>query len=239
MPEEGPLGWLEKTDAEEGLKSELRGLGLMGTLALLAGGTPDPEVAKEALDAARGLSGKKLARALHELYGLEGHGLIAADVSKALDFAARSRGDGDAREAARALARISRVAAKVVLGHLEEQIHLVHRLQTEDLTPGEIDKPLLEFAPRIFAARLPSMLKTLLPNEARVRLAVVLWGRLRGVSIGKEALVHALDSLAPEKPASLIARVAGLDRAPLLAVAGSKEAIAVEDASLPQSGTSA
>lgn len=265
MPDESPVGFLERIDdenAKTALREDLRTLGLTGTLALLAqGDAPDQALATEAVEAVmtelvqkageggtlsemltrysgrKGNKGRELARKLIgrtflELYGLQGHGLVGDDVVRALDFAARSRGDGDARGVARALARFGKAPARVVLGHLEEQIHLVHRLQTEELMPSEIDKPLLEFAPKIFAARLPSMLKSLLPTEPKVRLAVVLWARLRGVALSKDAVAGALEMLVPEKPMSLVTRLLALDRKPLLAVARSADALVIEDVAL-------
>ena len=258
-PEDLEKHGLASDEAREALRADLLKLGLVGTVVLLAKpGPADPAVAREARDAiareleagegslrelldrfakkrtARGAEAarKLVGRVLHDLYGLEGHGLTSEDVLRALSFAARSRGDGDARESARALARMGRDPARAVLGHLEEQIQLVHRLMVEEVMPSEIDRPLLEFAPRIFARRLPSMLKVLLPKEPRVRLACVLWGRLRGLTISKESLVHALDALEPEKPVTLAGAVAKLDRGPLLAIASSPDAVTAEDAAI-------
>ncbi len=260
QPDEGPLGFLEKTQGEalkESLRPDLRALGLAGTVVLLAGpGPADPAVALEAVSAVKrelasgdgelpellaryaekkGPRGRELARklvgrTLHELYGLRDHGLVADDVTRALDLAARCRGDGDAREVARGLAHCGKAGARVVLGHLEEQIGLVHRLATEELLPAEIDRPLLEFAPRIFSVRLPSILKLLLPLEPRVRLVFVLWGRLRGLTISRESLVHALDAFTPEEPGVFIETIAKLDRASLLSLAGARDACALESA---------
>jgi hypothetical protein len=260
LPDEGPLGFLEKTADEalkESLRPDLRALGLAGTVVLLARpGPADPEVAREAALAVKrelalgegeledllaryaekkGPRGRELARklvgrTLHDLYGLQDHGLVADDVTRALDLAARCRGEGDAREVARGLARSGKAGARVVLGHLEEQIQLVHRLATEELMPSEIDKPLVEFAPRIFSVRLPSILKLLLPQEPRVRLVFVLWGRLRGLTVSRESLLDALDVFTPEEPGRLVETIAKLDRAPLLSLAGSRDARVLEDA---------
>jgi hypothetical protein len=163
--------------------------------------------------AKKGARGKDLlrravGRSVHDLYDLQQNGLTGECTLRALDLVSRGRDGSDARDFARSLARLSRVSARAVLGHLEEQIALVHRLATEDLTPAEIDRPLLEFAPRVFARRIPSMLRFLLPKEPRVRLSVVLWGRFRGLVLGKGGLVHALDALAPEKPFSLVRALA-------------------------------
>jgi hypothetical protein len=76
------------------------------------------------------------------------------------------------------------------------------------------------------------MLKLLLPKEPRIRLAVVLWGRLRGVALSRDAIVHALDVLVPEKPLSLADKLLSLDRKPLLAVARQPDALAIEDAAI-------
>jgi hypothetical protein len=260
MLDEGPLGWLERPEAEEKvapLRDDLRTLGLAGTVVLLAQpAAPDASVAREARDAVKkelgvgdgtiselvlryaekkGARGRELARKLVgrtilDVYGLQDHGLTSDDVVRALDLAARSRGEEDARDLARALARCGKNAARVVLGHLEEQINLVHRLQVEEVMFSEIDRALLEFAPRIYARRLPSMLKALLPLEARVRLVFVLWGRLRGFAVSKEPLVHALDAVSPEKPLELVSALASKDRAALLAHARDAEAMALEDA---------
>jgi hypothetical protein len=74
--------------------------------------------------------------------------------------------------------------------------------------PTEIAAALGEFAPRIFAVRLPSMLKHLIAKEPRLRLSIVIWGRLRGLALSRERLHKALDPLTPEKPFTLVQALA-------------------------------
>jgi hypothetical protein len=51
---------------------------------------------------------------------------------------------------------------------------------------------------------VPSILKALLPQEPRLRLAFVLWGRLRGITLTRSALVAALEPVVPEKPLTFL-----------------------------------
>src|SRR5690606_42047451 len=78
----------------------------------------------------------------------------------------------------------------------------VHRLGQAEapVIYAEIDARLDEFAPRIFAQRLPSLVKVLLRDEKKFRFAFVLWCRLRGVVIRREPLLAAAEQIAPARP---------------------------------------
>jgi hypothetical protein len=62
----------------------------------------------------------------------------------------------------------------------------------------------MEYAPRVLAVRLPSIFKALLPREAKARLPLVLWGRFRGLALGRDRLAQALEPLTPEKPVTML-----------------------------------
>lgn len=149
---------------------------------------------------ARGIS-----RVVHEVYDLRQHRMSQEDALLACDLMAWGGPGVDARETAKRLTRLSRHASRAVLGHLAEQLALVHSLgQDEQVAWIEVDWRLHEFAPRIFAQRLPSMLRFLLRDEARLRFAFVLWGRLRGVVLPKAGLLAIADRITPEKPLALV-----------------------------------
>lgn len=147
-----------------------------------------------------------VARVVHELYDLGAHRLTQEDALAALLLLAAAGPGQDAREATRRLVRLSRHAARTVLGHLDNQLELVHELgQREGELPlVEIDRRLSDYAPRLFASRLPSMLRRLVADEPRLRLAFVVWGRLRGVTLGRAAIQGLAAHVVPERPEALI-----------------------------------
>lgn len=177
-------------------------------------GTPLPALL-ERYQAAKGERGPDLlarlvARVAHELYDLSAHRLVQEDVLAAWELLAAGGPGQDARHTARRLARLSRNAARTVLGHLDQQLEFVHTLgqETGELPLAEIDRRLAEYAPRLFAQRLPSMLKRLVGDEPRLRLAFVLWGRARGVVVGRAAIQGIGAHVVPERPEALVESLA-------------------------------
>lgn len=164
----------------------------------------------ERILAAKGSRGPELlarnaARVIHEVYQLGQHRLGHEDALAACDVLAWGGPGQDAREAGKRLTRLGRHACRVVLGHLTEQLALVHALgQEEQVAWVEIDWRLHEFAPRVFAQRLPSMLRMLTPDDPRLRFAFVLWGRLRGVVLSRAGVQSIAEHVAPERPMKLI-----------------------------------
>jgi hypothetical protein len=151
------------------------------------------------------LAARVVARVAHEVYDLRQHRLTHEDALLACDLMAWGGPGVDARETAKRLCRLSRHAARAVLGHLSEQLALVHALgQEEQVAWTEVDGRLHEFAPRIFAQRLPSMLRFLLADEPRLRFAFVLWGRLRGVVLSRAGIQGIAEKVQAEKPMTLI-----------------------------------
>lgn len=163
--------------------------------------------------AAKGSRGPDLlcrlvARVVFDTWGLASNRLSLEDVLAAFDVVAWSSGGQDARESAKRVLRLSRHSARAVLGHLAEQLALVHSLgQDEEITWAEVDRRLHEFAPRIFAQRLPSIVRYLLPDEARLRLAFVTWGRLRGLVFPRAAVLSIREQITPEKPMKAIGQL--------------------------------
>lgn len=151
------------------------------------------------------LLARSAARVIHEVYQLGQHRLGHEDALASCDVLAWGGPGQDAREAAKRVARLGRHACRVVLGHLSEQLALVHALgQEEQVTWSEVDARLHEFAPRIFAQRLPSILRMLLADEPRLRFAFVLWGRLRGVVLTRAGVQSIAEHVVPEKPMTLV-----------------------------------
>lgn len=160
--------------------------------------------------AAKGSRGPDLlargaARVVHEVYQLSQHRLGHEDALAACDVLAWGGPGQDAREAGKRLTRLGRQACRVVLGHLTEQLAIVHALgQEEQVAWIEVDWRLHEFAPRVFAQRLPSMLRLLTPDDPRLRFAFVLWGRLRGVVLTRAGVQAIAEHVVPEKPMKLV-----------------------------------
>lgn len=169
-----------------------------------------------------------VARVVHELYDLGAHRLTQEDALAALLLLAAAGPGQDARETARRLVRLSRHAARTVLGHLDNQLELVHELgQREGELPlVEIDRRLSDYAPRLFAARLPAMLRRLVSDEPRLRLAFVVWGRLRGVTLGRAAIQGLAAHVVPERPEALVEA--------LLARGPARAALRAADAAAPE-----
>lgn len=189
----------------------------------------------DAFGKAKGARGPEIltrgvARVIHEVWDLQANRLMTEDVLAALDVIAWTRPPQDAREAVKRVARLSRHGARCVLGHMDEQLLLVHRLgQDEQIPWTEVDRPIHEFAPRIFSQRLPSMIRFLLPDEPRMRLAFVIWGRLRGIVLPRAAVVAIAEKIVPEKPVKLIEA--------LVAAAPKREALKRADAAWPTART--
>lgn len=148
------------------------------------------------------LLGRLLARQLYEVYGLREHGFLADDALLAGELLAAGRGLACARECARRTVRLSRTSARTVLGHLDGQLELVHRLGNPEqpLPLEELDRRLGEFAPRVFAQRWPSVVKRLLVDDKRFRFVVVLWARLRGYVVGRQGLFDLAARIEPGRP---------------------------------------
>lgn len=142
------------------------------------------------------------ARVIYELYGLADHGFLQDDVLQVGALLAAGDAGSSAREAARRATRLGRYATRTVLGHLDSQLDIVHRLgnSQQPLVWSEIDRRLEEFAPRIYAQRWPSMARRLLVDDKRFRFVVVLWARLRGVVIGRAGLVEVAARVEPKRP---------------------------------------
>jgi len=142
------------------------------------------------------------ARVIYQLYGLADHGFLQDDVLQVGALLAAGDAQGSAREAARRATRLGRYATRTVLGHLDSQLDIVHRLGNSEqpLVWSEIDRRLDEFAPRIYAQRWPSMARRLLIDDKRFRFVVVLWARLRGVVIGRAGLVEVAARIEPKRP---------------------------------------
>ena len=152
------------------------------------------------------LLGRLVARVLYELYDLGAHGFIQDDALAAAEAMAWGGPGQDARECVRRITRLSRHALRNALGHLDSQLDLVHALGNPDfpILYRETDRRLDGFAPRVFAERLPSLIRVLVREEKRFRFAVVLWARLRGLVIGKGPLVAATERIDPKAPLDLL-----------------------------------
>ncbi|MBL4844569.1 MAG: hypothetical protein JKY65_03505 [Planctomycetes bacterium] len=225
-------GWNRLSEDADALG--LFGLLTAGALAGAAL-TPDPEVRRELSESLRaalsdqggvgeGLSdlfesyreakgergpellGRLVARQIYETYGLREHGYLGEDALQAGELLAAGRGHCSAREAARLTARLSRTSARSILGHLDGQLELVHRLSNPEmpLPTEEIDRRLGEFAPRVFAQRWPSIAKRLLIDDKRFRFVVVLWARLRGVVVGRTELLALANRIDAARPMLLV-----------------------------------
>lgn len=173
-------------------------------------GAPDLDRRAEAFVAAKGARGhdllaRTLARVAYEVYDLRQNRLVTEDVLLAADLVAWAGPGVDARETARRMVRLSRTAARVVLGHLSEQLALVHEIgQAQEVDYRTIDRRLHEFSPRIYAQRLPAMIRFLLPEDARLRLAFVVWARTRGLVLGRNEILPIVERIVPERPLALI-----------------------------------
>lgn len=183
--------------------------------ALDAAPDADLPALMDAFVAAKGEQGPELlsrliARVIYEVYDLRAHGFVQDDALNAAEAMAWGGPGQDAREAARRIMRLSRHALRNTLGHLDSQLDLVHALSLPDfpILYREIDARLDGFAPRIFAERLPSLLKVLVREEKRFRFMLVLWCRLRGIVIGKAPLVAATEQIEPKAPLELLRALA-------------------------------
>lgn len=156
------------------------------------------------------LLGRLIARVIHEVYDLQAHRLAQDDALNAACLLAHGGPEQDAREAVRRIVRLSRRAARHAMGHLSEQLAFVHELgQLEGELPlAELDRRIGEYAPRLFAQRLPSLTRSLIPDEPRFRFAFVLWGRLRGLVLPKSGLMALAEEVVPEQPGRLAAALA-------------------------------
>ena len=187
---------------------------LRDALGEAASADADPLALCDAYRQAKGERGVDLltrlvARVVYEVYDLQGHGFVHDDVLQAFDVLAYARPGQDARELARRLVRLSRRAARHVLGHLPEQLEFVHQLGRGqgELPYAEIDRRLDGFAPRIYAQRLPSITRALIPEESRFRFVFVLWGRLRGVVLPRDGIQGIVEQIDPKRPLQLVERL--------------------------------
>lgn len=143
-----------------------------------------------------------IARVTSELYDLRSHGFMGEDALSTGELLAAARAERSARALALHTTRLGRTATREVLGHLNSQLDLVHRLGNAEqpLVWPEIDRRLLEFAPRIYAQRWPSLAHRLLIDDKRFRFGCVLWARLRGVAVGRQAFVSLAQRIDPKRP---------------------------------------
>ncbi|MGE0708991.1 MAG: hypothetical protein AB7N76_23465 [Planctomycetota bacterium] len=181
------------------------------------------------------LLARLVARVAYELYDLRAHGFLQEDALIACQLLAAGRAAASARDAALRTTRLGRTATRIVLGHLDSQLDLVHRLgnQEQPLVWPEIDRRLDEFAPRVFAQRWPSIASRLLQDDKRFRFVCVLWARLRGVDVGRTPLVDLAQRIDPRRPMLFIQALeeARPARAALVAAcAAAPVAALVEDA---------
>lgn len=147
-----------------------------------------------------------ITRVIYELYDLRAHGLMQDDAMHACELLAWGGPGQDARETAKRVLRLSRKGARATLGHLDSQLDLVHRLANPEapILYSDLDRRLHEFAPRIFAQRLPSLAKYLINEDKRFRFCFVLWARLRGIVLGRAGLVEMSQRIEPSRPMLLI-----------------------------------
>jgi hypothetical protein len=149
---------------------------------------------------------RTLARVIYEVYDLSAHSFVQEDVVWAGVCLGWGGPGQDAREAARRLLRVSRKGARAVLGHLDGQLQLVHELGREDapIDYAHLDRQIGIYAPRIYAQRFPSMLKSLVVDDRRSRFVPVLWARLRGVVIGRSHMTDLAGRIEPKAPLALV-----------------------------------
>jgi hypothetical protein len=151
------------------------------------------------------LLARTIARVIYEVYDLNAHRFVQDDVLHACDLLGAGAPEQDAREAAKRVLRISRFCTRSTLGHLDGQVEIVHKLADEKI-PADfpaLDAILDNFAPRIFAQRLPSIAKSLV-TDAKFRFVVVLWARLRGIVIGRAQLIDLGQRIVPRDPMLLV-----------------------------------
>jgi hypothetical protein len=182
------------------------------------------------------LLARLIARVAYELYELRDHGFLQEDALLATELLAAGRAQTCAREAAHRTTRLGRTATRTVLGHLDSQLDIVHRLgnQQQPLVWAEIDRRVGEFAPRVFAQRWPSMASRLLIDDKRFRFVCVLWGRLRGVSLGRAAMIDLAQRIDPKRPMLFIQTLeeSALMRKALIAADGDSPHAATLEAAL-------
>ncbi len=151
------------------------------------------------------LLARTIARVIYEVYDLNAHRFVQDDAVHACDLLAHGGAGQDAREAAKRILRISRFCARSTLGHLDGQVEVVHKLADETI-PADfpaLDEILGNYAPRMYAQRLPSIAKSLV-TDAKFRFVVVLWARLRGIVIGRAQLIDLGARITPRSPMLLI-----------------------------------
>lgn len=179
----------------------------------MAGAEPSSAAAQPALDldgiaarfeAAHGEQGPALRRTvvrnvLFDHFGLKDHGLFVEDLDRTLDLLVSARGAGDVKEFVKAIARLSRWSAKITLGHFPDQIGLIYRLTNRDALPREVDEALDDFAPIVTGRRIFALFRKLLPDEVRLRLALILYGWLRGLKAAKPDLLGLAPLLADDR----------------------------------------
>jgi hypothetical protein len=163
------------------------------------------------------LLARSIARVIYEVYDLNEHRFVQDDALAACDLLAWGSPGQDARETARRILRISRMGARSTLGHLDGQVELVHKLADEQqpVDYAALDALLEDYAPRIFAQRLPSICKSLL-SDRKFRFVIVLWARLRGLVIGRNQLIDLGEQIDPRRPMLLVQSL--VEREPVIEV---------------------
>ncbi len=202
-------------DPDPAVRAELADVLVRDLQDALGSGESSLDALMTEFSSAKGERGSELlarlvARVTYEVYDLRAHRFVQEDALLAGEVMASGGPGQDARELARRITRLSRLALRHVLGHLDGQIDLVHRLANPEapvLYP-EIEARMEDFAPRIFAQRLPSLAGVLLKDEKRFRFAFVLWCRLRGVVIGRDPLLAVADLIDPKRPLDLLQALA-------------------------------
>ncbi|MHC4830394.1 MAG: hypothetical protein ACYTFT_08575 [Planctomycetota bacterium] len=185
-------------------------------------GDPEAEVDLEAAPAlpelieqykeAKGESGAKLTRralenALFDFYDLDDHGMFVDDVKKCFDaFRAAAPPHEDIKDLIRKLAHMSSDTARFILGLFPEQLELIHRIGSRMTQPHELDRAFDDFGPGAIRMRLWAVTQTLLQREKRLRLAITLWARERGVAIGRDAILTVPEILEVKSTKKLIVR---------------------------------
>ncbi len=178
---------------------------------------------------------KAIENTIYEFYDLRDHGLFVEDVARVLDLFRASRGGtDDIKSFVKGLAALSSNTAKFMLGLFPEQLSLIYKISRREAEQPEIDEALEAFGPRAMWKRTFAILKSLIQNEKRLRLAITLWARLHGVDAAREHVLGLDRWLAVKDVKELIRRALERKeaRAALIAMrrARAAEIGAIEDA---------
>jgi hypothetical protein len=159
-------------------------------------------------DRGPGLLARVVSRVIYEVWDLQSHRFVQDDALHACDLVGWAGPNQDAREMAKRVCQLSRHAARRTVGHLAEQLAFVHEMAHGELDPRRINRVLHEYAPRLYAQRMPSIASLLVGEEPRFRFGFVLWGRLRGVVLGRAGVQSVAEHIIPEQPQVLLEALA-------------------------------